>query len=89
MLRKIADVGKGDCGFVPFSDGSPEWKNPSYNAPADIAASIERLRRAARDFTAHRGSLQPHFAYGALDKDRYELAHAMHLANHFSAFQPA
>jgi hypothetical protein len=36
-LKKIADVGKGDCGLVPFSDGSPEWKNPTYNAPADIA----------------------------------------------------
>ena len=39
-LKKIADVGKGDCGFVPFSDGSPEWKNPSYNAPADIAKIV-------------------------------------------------
>ena len=36
-LKKIADVGAGDCGFVPFAEGSPEWKNTSYNAPADIA----------------------------------------------------
>jgi len=36
-VKKIADVGPGDCGFVPFSDGSPEWKNTTYNAPADVA----------------------------------------------------
>ena len=41
-LKKIADVGKGDCGFVPFSDGSPEWKNPSYNALADIAKIVQQ-----------------------------------------------
>ena len=41
-LKKIADVGKGDCGFVPFSDGSPEWKNPTYNAPADIAKIVQQ-----------------------------------------------
>jgi Peptidase family M28 len=39
-VKKIADVGKGDCGFVPFADGSPEWKNTSYNAPADIAQIV-------------------------------------------------
>ena len=39
-LKKIADVGPGDCGFVPFSDGSPEWKNVTFNAPADIAQIV-------------------------------------------------
>src|SRR5436305_2239485 len=41
-LKNIADVGKGDCGFVPFADGSPEWKNTSYNAPADIAKIVQQ-----------------------------------------------
>jgi hypothetical protein len=41
-VKKIADVGKGDCGFVPFADGSPEWKNVQYNAPADIATIIQQ-----------------------------------------------
>jgi len=41
-LKKIADVGKGDCGFIPFSDGSPEWKNVSFNAPADIAQIVSQ-----------------------------------------------
>ena len=41
-LKKIADVGPGDCGFVPFADGSPEWKNTSYNAPADLAQIVHQ-----------------------------------------------
>jgi len=31
--------------------------------------------------------MQPHTAYGALDKPGYELAHANHLANHPSDFR--
>ena len=42
ILKKIADVRKGDCGFVPFSEGSPEWKNVTYNAPADIATIVKQ-----------------------------------------------
>ena len=41
-VKKIADVLPGDCGFVPFSDGSPEWKNTSYNAPADVAQIVSK-----------------------------------------------
>src|SRR5947209_5180872 len=39
-VKKVADVGPGDCGLVPFSEGSPEWKNVSYNAPADVATIV-------------------------------------------------
>jgi hypothetical protein len=65
---------------------------PIPGAPAlpaavpDASAALARLQRAARDFAAHAGPLQPHFAYGALGRAQYEQAHAMHLANHFSAF---
>ena len=41
-VKKIADVGPGDCGLVPFSDGSPEWKNVTYNAPADVATIVSK-----------------------------------------------
>jgi hypothetical protein len=39
-VKKVADVGPGDCGFIPFSDGSPEWKNATFNAPADLAQIV-------------------------------------------------
>jgi hypothetical protein len=53
---------------------------------ADVGAALARLRAAAEAFRAFDAPLQPHFAYGALDKAEYEAAHAMHLANHLSFF---
>ncbi len=55
-------------------------------ADTDATAALARLKTAAQAFRDHAGPLQPHFAYGALRKAEYEQAHAMHLANHFSAF---
>ena len=53
---------------------------------ASASAILARLRTAAQHFEDHTGPLQPHFAYGDLNKAQYEQAHAMHLANHLSAF---
>jgi len=57
--------------------------------PTSLAAdqALARLKAAIAAFAAFTGPLQPHFAYGALDKAAYERAHAMHLANHLSAFR--
>lgn len=52
----------------------------------DASLALTRLRTAVQDFATHAGPLHPHFAYGALSKAQYEQAHAMHLANHLSAF---
>jgi len=52
----------------------------------DASVALARLRKAVQDFAVHAGPLYPHFAYGALSKAQYEQAHAMHLANHLSAF---
>jgi hypothetical protein len=53
-----------------------------------LAPAIARATTALRAFEAHRGPLQPHFAYGALDKPAYTRAHLMHLADHWRAFAP-
>ncbi|MFY9588087.1 MAG: M28 family peptidase, partial [Actinomycetota bacterium] len=29
-VTEVADVGPGDCGFIPFGDASPEWKNSPF-----------------------------------------------------------
>ncbi|MFK7849224.1 MAG: DUF1569 domain-containing protein [Rhodothermales bacterium] len=47
--------------------------------------ALQRLRNAIDRFVASQSALKPHFAYGKLTRTEYELAHAMHLANHFSA----
>lgn len=60
---------------------------PSLEAVADPAQALDRLRGAILAFRGWSGPLRPHFAYGELDKRNYELAHAMHLANHLSAFR--
>lgn len=53
---------------------------------AELVQAEARLRRAVRDFEAWSGPLRPHFAYGELAREDYARAHAMHLADHFSAF---
>ena len=60
---------------------------PTLDARADPAQAVERLRASMRDFLHWSEPLRPHFAYGELTKQEYELAHAMHLANHLSAFR--
>ena len=52
---------------------------------ADTQSALIRLDSAITLFHQTPAALQPHFAYGTLTKGEYEHAHAMHLANHFSA----
>ena len=59
---------------------------PALPPQADPQAALASLHQAIDGFHRHTGPLQPHFAYGRLSKAEYELAHAMHLANHFAAF---
>lgn len=53
--------------------------------PDDTAAAVRRLELAIENFEQFEGHLQPHFAYGSLDKKAYAQAHAFHLADHFAA----
>lgn len=62
---------------------------PPIAVKTDPAVALARLRASITRFQAWSEPLQPHFAYGVLDKKQYELAHAMHLANHLSQFGPA
>jgi hypothetical protein len=60
---------------------------PALDPKADVAQAAERLRASMLRFANWSQPLQPHFAYGELNKQQYELAHAMHMANHLSAFR--
>lgn len=55
---------------------------PALAASADPRAGALRLRAAIQRFQGHGGALRPHFAYGALTKADYALAHSLHIANH-------
>jgi hypothetical protein len=69
--------------------GEPIPGAPSLQANTDSDAAMVRLLRAIDGFEKTALPLHPHFAYGELNKTKYEHAHAMHLANHFSAFDTA
>lgn len=56
----------------------------ALDATLTLEQAIGKLATAFDRFEAHTGALQPHFAYGALDKPSYLRAHLMHLANHWS-----
>lgn len=60
---------------------------PAIAPGADEARALARLQAAMAAFAAWSGPLRPHFAYGALDKAAYERAHALHIANHLTAFR--
>jgi len=57
---------------------------PALAQQGDVVTAIDALVAALEGFDAHEGALQPHFAYGLLDKPRYAMAHAMHLHDHLS-----
>ncbi len=61
----------------------------ALDGEADAGRALDRLRTAIRAFAGWTAPLEPHFAYGLLAKPEYEQAHAMHLANHLSAYRAA
>ncbi|NRF71580.1 DUF1569 domain-containing protein [Aquincola sp. S2] len=62
---------------------------PALDAALPLDQAVARLLAAFERFERHAGALQPHFAYGALDKPAYARAHLMHLANHWSEVSAA
>jgi len=66
--------------------GEPIPGAPALMAATGVDLSTLRLQQAVDAYGQWQGPLRPHFAYGDLDKAQYAHAHAMHLANHFSAF---
>ncbi|MFT4930122.1 MAG: hypothetical protein ACI8WB_006258 [Phenylobacterium sp.] len=48
----------------------------------DVLLAKQRLVDAAQVFSDYTNTLQPHFAYGALNKEAYEMAHVLHILDH-------
>ena len=55
---------------------------PALPQSEDFKPGIVRLRSAVQRFQAYAGPLKPHFAYGALSRADFALAHTLHIANH-------
>lgn len=63
--------------------GAPALEN------GEAAAARERLLQAIAAFQAHPEPLAMHFAYGPVEKSRYDRVQAMHIADHLSSFTSA
>ena len=55
---------------------------PPLSQADEWMPGAQRLRAAVQRFQRHTGALQPHFAYGALSRADFAMAHAFHVANH-------
>jgi hypothetical protein len=62
---------------------------PPLVADLALPQAQARLVQALLRFDSHSGPLQPHFAYGALDKAAYLRAHLMHLNDHWQHYRAA
>ena len=63
---------------------------PGVEEPADSTENwlaLDKLLAAIDRFSNYQGKLKPHFAYGFLSKEDFDLAHAMHIANHLNNFE--
>ncbi len=70
-------------GRMSHSLSEPIPGAPALAAGDPLQPAIARLVLVLQTFQVHSGPLQPHFAYGHLDKAQYTQAHLMHLANHW------
>lgn len=55
---------------------------PALALDNDINTGLHRLEKSLAAFKQYEGDLSPHFAYGDLSKEDYEIAHVLHLYNH-------
>ena len=76
--------GKGKMSHS-LESGIPGIEDPANSTENWLA--LDKLIAAIDRFTSHEGELQPHFAYGSLSKEDFNLAHAMHIANHVNNFE--
>jgi len=73
-----------DQGFMTHDLGAPVPGAPAIPDSGLLAPAFARLRRAIYSFQAFTGELHPHFAYGELTREEWELAHSFHMADHFT-----
>lgn len=59
---------------------------PALDVGGDPQVALAHLIKVLQEFESYSGQLQPHFAFGELDKREYALAHALHINNHLQEF---
>lgn len=74
-------------GYMSHNLNDPIPGAPALPNEEPIISGLQRLRLAIQNFLSLKGNPAPHFVYGAASRSEYEKIHAMHVANHLSAFQ--
>lgn len=72
-------------GFMSHDLGAPVPGAPDIPSDGPLEEGYLRLRNAISDFRNFTGALFPHFSYGQLTREEWEIAHSMHCADHFSS----
>lgn len=72
-------------GFMNHDLGAPVPGAPEIPDDGPLEDGYLRLRNAISDFRNFTGELFPHFSYGQLTREEWEIAHSMHCADHFSS----
>jgi hypothetical protein len=60
IVRPVADVGPGDCGFIPFRSASPEWKNAPF---VDVAGRLDQIIAAGGAAAIVQGDDRRHLVF--------------------------
>lgn len=83
-LGKFALLSFSIRGKMSHDLNAPIPGAPELPKQGTLEEGVANLRKAMESFINHKGEFAPHFAYGKLSKEEYEMAHAMHIANHLS-----
>ena len=68
-----------------FLSAARELRHGAPEIPAEISTQqgFDELVQALERFQMTKEALKPHFAFGQLSWDEFELAHVFHVDNHF------
>ncbi len=75
-------------GFIPAGVGVHAKGVKAERVEGDEKAAMARLRKAMDDFQSHEGPWAEHPFFGKLDKKKWTLLTALHLANHLGFAKP-
>lgn len=84
LAKLVFNVFKSQ-GFMTHDLGAPVPGAPEIPEEGPLADAIQRLRNSCSDFQNYTGALHPHFSYGELNYEDWELAHSFHCADHFNS----
>lgn len=74
------------AGRMSHNLAAPVPGAPAIPAQGELERAWTMLFAALDRFERHEGAMQEHFIFGALSKDSFGRLHAMHIADHLSAF---